>query len=161
METLKLDGQIAELEEEERMLNKSRRGEATAVVFVTVVAKQDCEVEFQMTYRESPLLTRHAFGLLRRITVVSGASWTPHYELYATSSEGKPFPGVTPVYCANITQKTGEDWTDTMLTLSTANSALKTLTVPSLYLLKISPIATPQRTPRPSVLVCTSDSMRS
>lgn len=44
------------------------------------------------------------------------------------------------MYCANITQHTGEDWTDTVLTLSTANSqALRNLTVPVLSPLKVTP----------------------
>ena len=47
------------------------------------------------------------------------------------------------LYCANITQTTGEDWGDTDLTLSTANSqALRNLSVHILDPLKIS--ASPQ-----------------
>ncbi len=48
------------------------------------------------------------------------------------------------LYCANISQSTGEDWNDTVLTLSTANSqALRSLSVPKVVPLKVSPIHKP------------------
>ena len=49
---LGLEREIAALDEEQWMLNNTHRGETTTVVSATVVAKRDCELEFQMTYRE-------------------------------------------------------------------------------------------------------------
>lgn len=83
--------------------------------------------------------------------MVTGVSWQPYYDLLASTSEGKPSSEVSLLYCANITQNTGEDWTDTVLTLSTANSqALRNLSVPVLDPLKVSPQA-PAQPPLPVV----------
>ena len=54
--------------------------------------------------------------------VVRNASWKPLYDLRAIISEKKT--DITIHYRANITQRTGEDWSDVELTLSTASPQL-------------------------------------
>ena len=72
--------------------------------------------------------------------MVTGVTWQPYYDLHASTSDGKPLSDVSLHYCANITQSTGEDWTNTILTLSTANShALHSLTVPKVDPLRLLP----------------------
>ena len=73
--------------------------------------------------------------------MVTGVTWKPYYDLHATTSDGKPSSDVSLHYCANITQNTGEDWTNAVLTLSTANSqALHSLTVPKVDPLRLHPV---------------------
>lgn len=64
--------------------------------------------------------------------VVSGASWMPQYDLYASiSTEQKLKTSITLLYQAAVTQSTGEDWSNALLTLSTA-SPLRGMAVPAL-----------------------------
>ncbi|RDX54090.1 hypothetical protein OH76DRAFT_1415579 [Lentinus brumalis] len=113
--------QITALKKELWVLTDANKGEISGRVLATIISKRECKAVFQLTY------------------LVTGASWTPYYDLHATTSEGRPSPKVSLLYCANITQNTGEDWTDTVLTLSTANSqALRNLSVPVLDPLKVS-----------------------
>ncbi|KAI0648701.1 hypothetical protein C8Q79DRAFT_904375 [Trametes meyenii] len=117
---LSLDERIKELEKKLWLLRKSRKGEATTVVTATVIAKVDRKVDLKLTY------------------LVSGVSWTPFYDLHATTADTQPSADVFMHYCATITQSTGEDWTDATLTLSTARSQAQTrLSVPTLKPLKI------------------------
>ena len=76
--------------------------------------------------------------------MVTGVTWQPYYDLHARTADGKPSSDVSLHYCANITQNTGEDWTNTVLTLSTANShALHSLTVPKVDPLRLLPTRNP------------------
>ncbi|KAI1792158.1 hypothetical protein LXA43DRAFT_1093971 [Ganoderma leucocontextum] len=119
---LEMDEQIEELEKEIWLLDSSHKGETATVVTATLLAKRDCKVEFQLIY------------------LVTGVNWQPYYDLHASTSDGKPSSDVSLHYCANITQNTGEDWTNTVLTLSTANSqALHSLTVPKVDPLRLLP----------------------
>ncbi|KAI0750045.1 hypothetical protein C8Q80DRAFT_1269826 [Daedaleopsis nitida] len=112
---LELNGKIEEAEEELHILRTSHKGEISGWVVATVLAQHACKAEFQLTY------------------LVTGVKWQPHYDLHANTADGKTSSEVTLLYCANVSQSTGEDWTDTILTLSTANSqALKSLSVPAL-----------------------------
>ncbi|KAI0763312.1 hypothetical protein BD413DRAFT_720002 [Trametes elegans] len=117
-----LDEKIAEAEKKTWLLNSKRKGEAAVAVKVTVLANSDCQAELKLTY------------------LVSGITWQPFYDLHATTaSDGRPSSDVSLRYCATITQSTGEDWDNTMLTLSTATSqALKHLSVPPVHPLKVS-----------------------
>ncbi|RPD54842.1 hypothetical protein L226DRAFT_616499 [Lentinus tigrinus ALCF2SS1-7] len=120
------DQQIATLTKELWLLTDATRGETAGRVVATILAKRECKVAFQLTY------------------LVAGVSWTPYYDLHASTSEGRPSPEICLLYCANITQDTGEDWDDTVLTLSTANSqALRNLSVPVLDPLRVSPLPQP------------------
>ncbi|KAI0667914.1 hypothetical protein C8Q78DRAFT_1174843 [Trametes maxima] len=117
---LDLGERIKELEKKLWLLRDARKGEATTIVTVTVIAKVDRKVDLKLTY------------------LVSGVSWTPFYDLHATTADRQPSADVFMHYCATITQGTGEDWTDATLTLSTARSQAQTrLSVPTLKPLKI------------------------
>lgn len=48
------------------------------------------------------------------------ARWDPLYDLYATSEDGKPSTSVSLHYRANLCQRSGEDWTNAKLILSTS-----------------------------------------
>jgi len=61
--------------------------------------------------------------------LVSGAGWTPIYDLRLLEKEGNPTLEIA--YLANVTQNSGEDWEDISLTLSTANPA-QSSTLPEL-----------------------------
>ena len=66
--------------------------------------------------------------------VVNNASWTPLYDLRliegSEGNEGEK-PSVEMTYLAQVTQRSGEDWTSAQLTLSTARPALSA-TLPEL-----------------------------
>ena len=51
--------------------------------------------------------------------MVNNASWSPLYDLRATSQKGRPSANMHLHYRANLSQSTGEDWNDAQLTLST------------------------------------------
>ena len=51
--------------------------------------------------------------------MVNNASWSPLYDLRATSQKGRPCTNVHLHYRANLSQSTGEAWNDAQLTLST------------------------------------------
>lgn len=70
--------------------------------------------------------------------MVSGASWTPQYDLRAEiAADEKSKPSVHLHYRASISQSTGEDWTDVRLSLSTA-TPLRGSNIPSLKPLQVS-----------------------
>ena len=52
---------------------------------------------------------------------VTGANWTPVYEARLTAAADKP--EISLVRRAELRQRTGEDWSDVALTLSTTRSA--------------------------------------
>ncbi|KZT61875.1 hypothetical protein CALCODRAFT_479632 [Calocera cornea HHB12733] len=73
-------------------------------VTVIVLAEQAGNAELTVTY------------------VVSNADWSPLYDLRATvDSSGKNATSISLNYRASITQKTGEDWKDVALSLSTTS----------------------------------------
>ena len=47
-----MDEQIEELDKEIWLLNNTHKGETAAVVTATLLAKRDCKIEFQLTYRK-------------------------------------------------------------------------------------------------------------
>ena len=54
-----MDGQIEELDKEIWLLNTSHQGQTAAVVTATILAKRDCKVEFQLTYRKFSALFKY------------------------------------------------------------------------------------------------------
>lgn len=68
---------------------------------------------------------------------MSNVSWTPTYELHATTDKGKPCADVSLHYRAIVTQSTGEDWTNAKLTLSTMKSDTRAKALPTLHRVKI------------------------
>ncbi|CDO75131.1 hypothetical protein BN946_scf185010.g56 [Trametes cinnabarina] len=116
-----LDEEIEQLEKKLATLRNARKGEANVVITATIIASSDCKANLKLTY------------------LVSGVSWRPFYDLHATTVDGQPSTDVSLRYCATITQATGEDWNDTVLTLSTVDAqAQRQLSVPSLKPLKIT-----------------------
>lgn len=89
-----------QLEAAEKQLTLSdkagRKADAIVVVSATVEAAAATEATIELSYH------------------TSGASWHPLYDL--TLNSGR----VAVIYLAEVTQRTGEDWTDVELTLSTA-----------------------------------------
>ncbi|KAI0264596.1 hypothetical protein BC834DRAFT_826093 [Gloeopeniophorella convolvens] len=121
-EVLQLSRQIDVLASAE--VNK--QGEADGEVVVVILAKQVTTVELKLTY------------------IVRNATWSPAYELHATTDAGIPVPSVSLNYRARITQSTGEDWTDVALTLSTGDTNLMNRSIPTLTPTKIGhPIPAP------------------
>ena len=47
-----MDEQIEELDKEIWLLNNTHKGETAAVVTATLLAKRDCKIELQLTYRK-------------------------------------------------------------------------------------------------------------
>jgi len=77
------------------------------------------------------------------LLVVSDVQWSPTYELHATTENGKPSPSVTLQYRARVRQSTGEDWTNTALTLNTVSSDLLDKQIPQLRPVKLTPAGNP------------------
>ncbi|CAL1715847.1 unnamed protein product [Somion occarium] len=80
------------------------KGRATSTVTLRVYAEQAATITLRLRY------------------VVKNADWEPVYDLYASTQDTK---SVKLDYRARVTQSTGEDWTDTELTLSTAAALSK------------------------------------
>jgi uncharacterized protein (TIGR02231 family) len=74
--------------------------------------------------------------------VVSGAGWQPLYDMRLLEENEEPMLEVS--YLAQVTQHTGEDWSNTALTLSTARPALAGM-LPELDPWYIGPIRAAQR----------------
>ena len=67
------------------------------------------------------------------------ASWFPLYDLYATSEDGKPSTYVSLHYRVNLQQRTGEDWNNAKLILSTSATDMLDAGVPASDSLTIRP----------------------
>ncbi|KAI0750058.1 hypothetical protein C8Q80DRAFT_1120131 [Daedaleopsis nitida] len=125
---IELDEKISKLEDEIALLGRKHQGEANTVVSATILTEIDCEVTLQLTY------------------LVTGATWRPYYDLRASTKDGKPSSDVLLHYCANISQKTGEDWNDAALILSTATSqTLQSFSVPTVESLKVMVTSPPSQ----------------
>ncbi|CCM04665.1 uncharacterized protein FIBRA_06850 [Fibroporia radiculosa] len=97
-----IEGQIEEVDKalKEQSGLDWRQGTTNGQVTLEIISSQDCHALFQLSY------------------LVSQASWEPHYELHANTSEGVRQPTVLLRFHARVTQSTGEDWKDTQLTFS-------------------------------------------
>ncbi|KIM19585.1 hypothetical protein M408DRAFT_31098 [Serendipita vermifera MAFF 305830] len=114
--TTDLNEQIQAVEEqikkEKEIWNADDESKKRAVrITVVVYAETDGPAEISLTY------------------LVSNASWTPLYDLRATVGVEKT--SISLQYRATIVQRTGEDWSDVKLTLSTASPQLGS-TIPTL-----------------------------
>ncbi|KIO21163.1 hypothetical protein M407DRAFT_29222, partial [Tulasnella calospora MUT 4182] len=121
-----IDAQIKK--ELEASRTSSERNEHLRSTIISVVLNSETELkvaELRITY------------------VVNGASWTPAYEIRATTdTDGQLNKTVALHYKAAITQSTGEDWKNTKLTLNTTSPALARAILPHSGL-KIQPGAAP------------------
>lgn len=71
------------------------------------------------------------------ILVVNSVSWKPFYELHAKTEKELPSSSVSLQYRARVKQSTGEDWTQTALTLSTVTSDSSNTAIPEPRPLKL------------------------
>ncbi|KAG6864236.1 hypothetical protein C0991_011155 [Blastosporella zonata] len=123
--TIAIDRQI-ESETEKRA---SKKGDARGEVDIILGADYACTVaDLKLTY------------------IVSDVSWAPKYELHAKTENGKPSSSVALHYRARVVQSTGEDWTNTLLTLSTMSSDTIAKRIPQLVPVKLRPRDTQQAT---------------
>ncbi|KAI0075994.1 hypothetical protein K474DRAFT_1663508 [Panus rudis PR-1116 ss-1] len=109
----KIDALDVQIREEDRKASQSR-----SQIAMSIVADEACNLSLRLTY------------------FVSGASWTPQYDLHASTQE---LNSVTLSYRARVLQQTGEDWKDTALKLSTVRARASTIPRLPRYQLKISP----------------------
>jgi uncharacterized protein (TIGR02231 family) len=101
---------------ERRLSEAGRRQEPdrlAADVVVSVAGPADGEVELELSY------------------VVDGAGWQPSYDLRLDEGSDGAGPGLALTWFALVTQRTGEDWPECELRLSTARPA-GAVTVPEL-----------------------------
>jgi len=82
-----------------------RTGAPKRDIAIAVEASAPVAAEFAVTYR------------------VGGAGWTPQYEARLSTGSGAEKPAIDLVRRAELRQRTGEDWSDVALTLSTTRSA--------------------------------------
>ncbi|KPF67326.1 hypothetical protein IP69_13295 [Bosea sp. AAP35] len=98
-----VDAEIAALERARPPTLRS--GAPKRDVAISVEADAPVAAEFAVTYR------------------VGGAGWTPQYEARLTTGSGAEKPAIDLVRRAELRQRSGEDWSDVALTLSTTRSA--------------------------------------
>ncbi len=94
-----LDRQIADLEKKLVALAPAQEERTEVKVFVTAAAALDAELSVRYQ--------------------VASASWTPLYDARLTTAARNEAPRLTLVRRASIQQRSGEDWTDVALSLST------------------------------------------
>ncbi|KPH78795.1 mucoidy inhibitor MuiA family protein [Bosea vaviloviae] len=82
-----------------------RTGAPKRDIAIAVEATAPVAAEFAVTYR------------------VGGAGWTPQYEARLSTGSGAEKPAIDLVRRAELRQRTGEDWSDVALTLSTTRAA--------------------------------------
>lgn len=98
-----VDAEIAALERARPQPGKP--GAPKRDIAIAVEAAAPVAAEFAVSYR------------------VGGAGWTPQYEARLTTGSGTAKPALDLVRRAELRQRTGEDWIDVALTLSTTRSA--------------------------------------
>ncbi|KAI0045246.1 hypothetical protein FA95DRAFT_1543906 [Auriscalpium vulgare] len=102
----------------------STKGLSNGKVTCVVVTPHATDVEVKLTY------------------LVGNASWTPIYELHASTENGQHTSSVSLQYRARITQSTGEDWSGVTLSLSTADMMFHNQTIPGLVRTVVCPRST-------------------
>ncbi|MCP4544296.1 MAG: mucoidy inhibitor MuiA family protein [Chloroflexi bacterium] len=119
-----LERRLKKLKNELGQLRGARgRERYTAVVEVEVTQAGDLTIE--LTY------------------VVSGAGWHPLYDIRLIKAADRPTETLEVGYLAQVTQRTGENWSDVALTLSTARPALAE-TLPELDPWYVRPVVAPK-----------------
>lgn len=98
-----VEGEIAALERARPQ--PGRPGAPRRDVAIAVEAAQPVAAEFTVSYR------------------VTGANWTPVYEARLSTGNATARPEISLVRRAELRQRTGEDWSEVALTLSTTRSA--------------------------------------
>jgi uncharacterized protein (TIGR02231 family) len=111
-------GAIAQLEKQEQQLNKqlevirqqlyqlqNHHPKESLSIFVAIEASDSGDFELEVSY------------------LINRASWKPLYDLRVNTTDHQ----INLSYLAEVSQRTGEDWTNVALTLSTAKPGLGTL----------------------------------
>ena len=101
--TSDVEAEIAALERAQPQT--PRTGAPKRDIAIAVQATAPVAAEFAVTYR------------------VGGAGWTPQYEARLSTGSASTKPAIDLVRRAELRQRTGEDWSDVALTLSTTRSA--------------------------------------
>ena len=140
-ETVKaLDDKIEEIKRKIDKAESEKAGSAFVKAVITIVANDDGPVQLKLTYRQSQTTALPVYLLSAHISPgVGDASWFPLYDLYASSEDGKPSTSVSLHYRVNVQQRTGEDWNDAKLILSTSATDMLDAGVPSSGSLTIQP----------------------
>ncbi len=99
-----VEGEIVALERAKPQ--PGRPGAPKRDVAIAVEAPAPVAAEFTVSYR------------------VGGASWTPQYEARLATATAGGKPGLELVRRAELRQRTGEDWSEVALTLSTTRSTM-------------------------------------
>ncbi|KXN80616.1 Protein F37C4.5 [Leucoagaricus sp. SymC.cos] len=123
--SMKIEEQIAEVNkqiQEEKRKKAQVKGSVNTEIGLVIAAEGEARIRLHLTY------------------VVNNTKWTPTYEFYAlTGEDGKPLKKVSFHYHASVKQATGEDWTDTLLTLSTVATDAIMKEIPTLQPVTIHP----------------------
>jgi uncharacterized protein (TIGR02231 family) len=125
--TRQLDEQIKALEAQRQ--NPTQAKGATRSAIVTVVADAQAQARFKLSYR------------------IGGDGWRPSYDAALDTTSGAKSLSLT--RRANLSQHTGEDWTDVALVVSTARVA-RASDIPDVDPLRIDfwqPVATDEPAP--------------
>ncbi|MEN1681314.1 MAG: mucoidy inhibitor MuiA family protein [Planctomycetota bacterium] len=113
----------AEIAEQQLTLNKEKR-ELTTSKSLATKARQQLTNSSSKTVREAVVFVDAGAGgaaaSFRLTYLVSGASWSPSYNLRASEDRDQ----VMVEYNASVTQQSGEDWGEVAMTLSTASPSL-------------------------------------
>lgn len=110
-----------------------RREEVAKQLFIILESQRELKEKLQQLQQKRNVLTVSSETISREAVVflsageegasfrvsylVSGANWTPSYNLRANADQSE----VTIEYNASVKQTSGEDWTDVAMTLSTAS----------------------------------------
>jgi hypothetical protein len=145
----KIDEEIITIDREiQRLLDQTseKKGDTDGDVAIVLHAKNASTVELRLTYRK-PSYTINRIPIILTISlVVDGAIWKAAYDLHATTEEGQPSSSVELHFRARVSQVTGEDWSATALTLSTAAFDPLGQTLPASKPLRVTPIHNQMKT---------------
>ncbi|KAF9459033.1 hypothetical protein BDZ94DRAFT_1269216 [Collybia nuda] len=117
-----INEKIVEIErqiERESRKKIQKKGDSRGQVIVVLGTDENTSIDLKLTY------------------IVSDVQWKSTYELHASTENGKPSPSVSLHYRARVTQSTGEDWSNTSLTLSTVTADTLGKRIPELTSIRI------------------------
>jgi uncharacterized protein (TIGR02231 family) len=104
---------IREVQQESRAID-----EEIATLLQQIAALPQPRVALEIRIEVSA--TAQATGTLEATYQVTNARWTPAYDAMLTTGDETTEPSIEIIRRAEITQSTGDDWTDVQMTLSTS-----------------------------------------
>lgn len=104
---------IREVQQQSRAID-----EQIAALFEQAAALPQPRVALEIRIEVSA--TAQATGTLEATYQVTNARWTPAYDAMLTTGDETTEPSIEIIRRAEITQSTGDDWTDVQMTLSTS-----------------------------------------